>query len=179
MILSNQDIRQELYDGDLEIDPIESKQIQPASVDLTLGREFIVDTDVDADYRSLHTDPNSVRTIERKDITVGPGEFVLAHTRETVSIPRNIVAEVKGRSSVGRMGLTPHTAGWVDPGFEGQITLELTNHGEIPVVLYEGDRIAQMIFTYTNERAAPAYGEQEGSKYQGQTGVTDSRSEKR
>jgi len=106
-----------------------------------------------------------------------PQEFVLGHTAETIELPANISGEVKGRSSIGRMGLIPHTAGWIDPGFEGQITLEFVNHSDRPVKIEPGQRIAQIVFSYTNRPSANPYGEKSDSKYQGQTGVTGSRIE--
>jgi deoxycytidine triphosphate deaminase len=101
--------------------------------------------------------------------------FVLGHVEEEIEIPPYMTAEVKGRSSVGRLGVIPHTAGWGDPGFEGQLTLEFVNLSPNPIELEAGHRMAQVVFQYTNRSAAKPYGEKSDSKYQGQQGVTESR----
>jgi len=194
-VLSDKDISKEVHEyrrkqrvdlwddpEGLDIRPFDSVNLQPASYDLTLGEQF---------QRNYRYGPGTVQSVEdgaveRETQVVGedidemvvmPQEFVLGHTAETIELPANISGEVKGRSSIGRMGLIPHTAGWIDPGFEGQITLEFVNHSDRPVKIEPGQRIAQIVFSYTNRPSANPYGEKSDSKYQGQTGVTGSRIE--
>lgn len=164
MILADRDIETRL-DEDLKIDPQDDprEQIQPASVDLTLSHAFIQDGD------EYGTD----------SWTLTPGEFVLGSTVETVGVPDDLVASVEGRSSWGRKGLTIHsTAGWVDPGFVGDITLEISNEGNEPVTIEAGDRICQIVFHTLHSSARRPYGhEDRNSKYQEQTGPVESRME--
>lgn len=186
-ILSDTDIHTEIAKYEhrnhgLNIEPFDPQNVQPASYDLTLGDTF---------QRQYQHGPGSVQSVENgavdrvpqtvgediDELVVQPQEFVLGHTEECIHLPPYISGEVKGRSSVGRMGLIPHTAGWIDPGFTGQITLEFVNHSERPVKIEPGQRIAQVVFSYTNRPATKPYGEKEDSKYQGQTGVTESRIE--
>jgi len=167
------------YDGDgLNIEPYTKSNVQPASYDLTLGGSFKVEPEDGDTTQGVRYGSVKRKTYDHDRIIVQPGEFMLGHAQETVSLPSYISGEVKGRSSIGRMGLIPHTAGWVDAGFSGQITLEFVNHSSYPVEIRSGDRIAQIVFTYMNEPAAEPYGEKDDSKYQGQTGVTESRIEK-
>jgi dCTP deaminase len=183
MILSDRDIRARLATGDLKISPaIDELQLQPASVDLRLAAEFLV-------YKPSQVtclDPRVPETLsaatERLAVPDGdafilhPGELVLGSTIECVTIPRDLVARVDGRSSVGRLAVVVHaTAGFIDPGFEGQITLELSNIGRIPVRLYPGMRIAQIVFQTMTSPAALPYGTARGSHYQGQEGPQPSR----
>lgn len=184
MILSDRDLRARLRAGDLVVAPMgdEQLQLQPASIDLRLSRDFIV-------YRPAQVtclDPRDPSTIEaateRIEVAEGdafilhPGEFGLGSTVERVSIPRDLVARVDGRSSIGRLAVVVHaTAGFIDPGFEGQITLELSNIGPIPVKLYPGMRIAQIVLYQMTSPAEVPYGEGRGSQYQNQTGPRTSR----
>jgi len=181
-ILSNQEIWRELQNGDLEIDPLQADQIQPASVDLRLSNEF-------KRYRKPDDDPTSccidskdgVPENLHQDITAGniviqPGDFILASTVESLCLPPELYAEVKGRSSFGRLAVEVHkTAGVIDPGWEGDITLEITNDMPYPVRLHSGQRICQITIHRMNKPADPAYGEKYDSKYQGQSGPTPSK----
>ena len=209
MILSDRDIRRRLELGDLVIDPLDDPelQIQPASVDLRLGREFLTfkrsniqcirperGHDV-ARYVQETTIPgnsrNGQQTLkEYKEATDGdfesvqeefvlhPGDFVLGTTKERVEIPADLLAHVEGRSSLGRLAIVIHaTAGVVDPGYQGQITLELSNLGTAPVALTPDMRIAQLLFTELSTPAERPYGAERGSKYQGQAGPQASRIE--
>lgn len=161
---------------EFDIDPFTESQIQPASYDLTLGETV-------ASYQGGETlslgDASPTGSvwcdISNDAYVIQPGDFVLAHTAEHISLTDRVSAEVKGRSSIGRIGLIPHTAGWIDPGFEGQITLELVNHGPHTIEIKAGDPIAQIVFAKTDSRVVQPYGQQDASKYQGQTGVTESR----
>jgi dCTP deaminase len=184
MILSDRDLRVRLDRGDIVIDPLDDPdlQIQPASVDLRLDHEFVV-------YRLPHVpcidprDRGSVDTYtetvvveEGEAFVLHPGEFALGSTRERVSVPPDLVARVEGRSSIGRLAVVVHaTAGFIDPGFDGRITLELSNLGRLPVKLYPGMRISQVVFHTMTSAAERPYGPGRGSKYQGQTGPVTSR----
>ncbi|AFK18355.1 dCTP deaminase [Haloferax mediterranei ATCC 33500] len=184
MILSDADILSRLKEGDLVVDPIDDidMQVQPASVDLRLGTEFLEfqrtniscihpnrEHEVSEYVRETHVD-------EGDDFILHPGDFVLGTTKERVEIPPDLLATVEGRSSLGRLAVVIHaTAGIVDPGYEGQITLELSNLGSAPVALTPGMRISQLVFTEMKSPAARPYGSERGSKYQGQSGPQASR----
>lgn len=174
MTLSDTDIMNHL-ETDLGITPIDvEEQVQPASVDLRLQGELHVfeQSDEPLDTRE-EAEPEEVRTGE--ELILYPGEFAIASTVEEVEIPDYLSAEVKGRSSIGRLGFHIHTAGWVDPGFEGQITLELVNHSPRPVILHSDMRVCQIVFNMLSSPAETPYGEKANSKYQGQKGPTASR----
>ena len=177
-ILSDTDIKDELS-RELGIEPFAESNLQPASYDLTLGNEFERERGGDRrrPAQSIESGPADRRSVTTEKIEIQPGEFVLGHTEETVSLPSHITGEVKGRSSVGRLGLIPHTAGWIDPQFKGQITLEFVNHSSYPVSIESRQRIAQIVFCYTNNPVETGYGEKDDAKYQGQSGVTASRIE--
>lgn len=185
MILSDADILARLEEGDLQIEPLDDPelQIQPASVDLRLGREFLEFQH--ANIPCIH--PNSQQEVaeyveetvvegEDGEFILHPGDFVLGTTKERVAIPDDLIAHVEGRSSLGRLAIVVHaTAGLADPGYEGQITLELSNLGTAPVALTPGMRISQLTFTELSSPADRPYGEERGSKYQGQEGPQASR----
>jgi len=179
MILSDGDILRRLETGDLVVEPLEDidLQVQPASIDLRLGREFLEFQH--ANIPCIH--PTSEREVdeyvdetvveEGGEFILHPGDFVLGTTRERVAIPDDLIAHVEGRSSLGRLAIVVHaTAGLCDPGYEGQITLELSNLGTAPVALTPGMRISQLTFTELKTPAERPYGEERGSKYQGQSG---------
>jgi dCTP deaminase len=184
MILSDRDIRARLAAGDLVIDPLTDPdlQIQPASVDLRLAETFVVYTlahipCIDPrDPRSLDTYTDTVTVEEGAAFILQPGEFALGSTLERVTIPADLVARVEGRSSIGRLAVVVHaTAGFIDPGFEGRITLELSNLGRVAVKLYPGMRISQIVFHRMTSPAQRPYGPERGSKYHGQVGPATSR----
>ena len=155
MILTDRDIKERLERGDLQVEPLDDRdlQIQPASIDLRLDNSFVV-------YKLPHLacidprDPEAVssytETVQIKEgeaFVLHPGEFALGTTLEKVRIPADLVARVEGRSSIGRLAIVVHaTAGFIDPGFEGRITLELSNLGRCAVKLYPGMRISQVVF---------------------------------
>jgi len=187
MILSDTDILRRLEAGDLVIEPLDDidLQVQPASVDLRLGREFLEFQH--ANIPCIH--PNSEQETEEytERVTVDddgeyilhPGDFVLGTTHERVEIPADLIAHVEGRSSLGRLAIVVHaTAGLCDPGYEGQITLELSNLGTAPVALTPGMRISQLTFTELKTPSERPYGEERGSKYQGQSGPQASKIER-
>lgn len=159
MILSDHSIRQSLSNrGGIGIDPLpDDEQIQPASLDVKLGREvYRFDTD------QRHKSPRH---------RLQPGDRYLGHTKEEIDLPNNIAAQLAGRSSIGRQGVIVHkTAGWIDPGFTGEITLELMNLGNEPVDLRTGERVAQLVF-FRLDQTSSGY---DGS-YQGQKGATEVR----
>jgi dCTP deaminase len=184
MILSDIDILQRLETGNLGIHPIEDvdQQVQPCSVDFRLGNQFLEFNHVNIPcihpVEGVSLDGYVSETVIEDDseFILHPGDFVLATTKETVDIPADLVGHVEGRSSLGRLGIIVHsTAGLADPGYTGEITLELSNLGSAPVALSPGMRISQITFTELSSPADRPYGEERGSKYQGQTGPAASR----
>lgn len=177
-VLSDIDILNEVSKGSLLIDPFKKDNVQPASYDITLSNEFMrlrpTPNEIDIEDG---VDKDDVTTVEREEYTLHPNEFVLATTEERFRIPDYIIGDIRGRSSIGRMGLIPHTAGWVDSGFNGQITLELYNMSSNEITIKSGMRIGQIVFKYTRSRCQEPYGDKEGSKYQGQMGTTASKIE--
>ncbi|OYR55492.1 dCTP deaminase [Halorubrum halodurans] len=184
MILSDSDILDRLAAGDLAIEPLADvdQQVQPASVDLRLGERFLefqrtnipcihpTDADEVGEYVTETTVP------EGEEFILHPGDFVLGTTTERVEIPDDLVAHVEGRSSLGRLAIVVHaTAGLCDPGYKGQITLELSNLGTAPVALSPGMRVSQLTFTELKSAADRPYGSERGSKYQDQDGPQASR----
>ncbi len=179
MILADGDIRRRLDTGDLTIEPLADPdlQIQPASVDLRLGREFLEFQRTN--IPCIHPDSENevdeyvTETVveEGEEFILHPGDFVLGTTVEHVGVPDDLIARVEGRSSLGRLAVVIHaTAGIVDPGYRGQVTLELSNLGTAPVALTPGMRISQVIFTELKNAADRPYGSERGSKYQDQRG---------
>ena len=184
MILSDVDICRRLEEGDLAIEPLSDPelQIQPASVDLRLGREFLEfqRTNIPCIHpdseREVDEYVSETRVEEGGEFILHPGDFVLGTTVERVEIPADLLGTVQGRSSLGRLAVVIHaTAGIVDPGYRGQITLELSNLGAAPVALTPGMRISQLIFTELSTPAERPYGTERGSKYQDQAGPQASR----
>jgi dCTP deaminase len=184
VILSDRDLALRLKRGEIKIQPAPDPetQIQPASIDLRLGYDFqtfnhtqqaLIDP---ADPESFSHLTNLVRLKEGERFIVHPGEFVLATTLEHVEIPDDLVARLEGRSSIGRLGIVIHsTAGYIDPGFRGAITLEISNLGRIAVALYPGMRICQMAFEEMSSPVSEGYGMKRTAKYQGQQTTTVSR----
>lgn len=184
MILSDRDVRARLARGDIKIapEPDPEIQIQPASIDLRLGYDFqtfnytqqaLIDP---ADPSSFEQLTNLIHLQESERFIVHPGEFVLATTLEHVEIPDDLVARLEGRSSIGRLGIVIHsTAGYIDPGFKGRITLEISNLGRIAVALYPGMRICQIAFEEMSSPVSESYGVKRTAKYQGQQTTTLSR----
>lgn len=181
MIFSDRSIREALDAGRIVIDPLEPSFIQPSSVDLRVDSAFRVFEN----HRYPHIDPRDPQEDLTKLIEVGddpfvlhPGEFVLGSTFERVRLGDDIVARLEGKSSLGRLGLLIHsTAGFVDPGFDGYLTLELSNVANLPIAIYPGMKIGQISFYQMTTAADNPYGSTgAGSKYQGQRGPTPSRS---
>ena len=155
--------------GKLGISPLNEESIQPASIDCRLGDDFLVVEDrqmqiIDLDSEIIY------RRIKGPTITIPPHSFLLATTMEFIKLPHDLTAFVEGRSSIGRIGLFIQNAGWVDPGFEGQITLELYNANSLPIRLEAGRRICQLVFCRMDQASAAPY----HGKYQGQINATGS-----
>ena len=170
MVLSDYTIRQMLASGALRIEPIEDQQIQPASIDLRLGRFFLK---VDENCTECITMKEQLKYVhlERDEIVIPPQSFLLATTMEYIKLPPGITGFVEGRSSIGRMGLFIQNAGWVDAGFEGEITLELFNANRLPIKLEAGRRICQIVLAKMDREALKPY----CGKYQYQKGAVGSR----
>lgn len=170
MILSDGTLQKMLKEKSLVIEPVTPEQIQPASVDIRLGNTFSVVDDTPSGIIKLDSEIK-YKTITADTYLILPGQFVLATTMEYFELPDNLTAFVEGRSSLGRMGLFIQNAGWVDPGFKGEITLELYNANRCAIELKAGRRVGQLVFA---EMDVPAVNPYRG-KYQGQRGATGSR----
>lgn len=170
MILSDITIHQMLSDGKLIISPMQERQIQPASVDIRLGDTFCIVEDSSEGIINLEREVR-YKTIKSDTYLLLPGQFVLATTMEYIALPDNLTAFVEGRSSLGRLGLFVQNAGWVDPGFKGEITLELFNANRCAIELKAGRRIGQLVFALMDKPALYPY----QGKYQGQRGATGSK----
>ncbi|RAV31575.1 dCTP deaminase [Corynebacterium heidelbergense] len=181
MLLSDRDLRAAIASGDLRIEPHTDDLIQPSSVDVRLDRLFRVFNN----SRYTHIDPKLPQEELTTEVEVDgedpfilhPGEFVLGATLERFSIPTHLAGRLEGKSSLGRLGLLTHsTAGFIDPGFSGHITLELSNTANLPIALYPGMKIGQLaLFRLTSPAEAPYGTGTLGSKYQGQRGPTPSK----
>lgn len=170
MILSDSTISRLLADGTLAITPLQEEQIQPASVDIRLGHTFSIVEDSPGGVITMEKEI-VYKTIETDRYVLLPGQFVLATTMESIALPDHITAFVEGRSSLGRMGLFIQNAGWVDPGFQGEITLELFNANRCAIALQAGRRVGQLVLAQMDDRARHPY----RGKYQGQKGATGSK----
>jgi len=181
MILSDRSIREQIAAGRIVVDPLADRDIQPSSIDLHIDRYFRVFRnhtmrviDVKEDQEEL---TELVEIGGEDSLILHPGEFVLGSTLERVAIPDDVVGRLEGKSSLGRLGLLIHsTAGFIDPGFDGQLTLELSNVANLPITLYPGMKIGQISFLQMTTPAEHPYGSREaGSKYQHQVGPRPSR----
>jgi dCTP deaminase len=182
VLLSDRDIRAEIDKGRVCLEPYDPGMIQPSSVDVRIDKYFRVFEN----HRYPHIDP----AVEQADLTrlvepdgeepfiLHPGEFVLASTYEVISLPDDVAGRLEGKSSLGRLGLlTQSTAGWIDPGFSGHVTLELSNVAQLPIKLWPGMKIGQLCLFRTSSPSEHPYGRSVyGSRYQGQRGPTPSRS---
>jgi dCTP deaminase len=179
-VLADRDIRTELESGRVRIDPYDPADLQPSSVDLHLDRSFRVFRNNRYPYidvRQAQPDLTEMVTVgEEEAFILHPGEFVLGQTLEWVELPDDLVARLEGKSSLGRLGLLIHsTAGYVDPGWRGNLTLELSNVSNLPIALYPGMRIGQISFLTLSSAVERPYGSPGlGSKYQGQSEPTES-----
>ena len=179
-VLSDRDIRAAIEAGDVRIDPYDPADLQPSSVDLHLDRSFRVFRNNRYPYIDVRAPQPDLTELLRIDddepFILHPGEFVLGQTVEWVELPDDLVARLEGKSSLGRLGLLIHsTAGYVDPGWKGNLTLELSNVANLPIALYYGMRIGQISFFRMSSPVERPYGSAElGSKYQGQSEPTAS-----
>jgi dCTP deaminase len=181
VLLSDQDLRKELESGRLGIEPFDPAMLQPSSIDIRLDRYFRVFDN----SRYTHIDPQQrqdelttlVEPVDDEPFVLHPGEFVLGSTFEKVSLPDDLAGRLEGKSSLGRLGLLTHsTAGFIDPGFSGHITLELSNVANLPITLWPGMKIGQLcLFQLTSAAENPYGSAKAGSRYQGQRGPTPSR----
>ena len=181
MLLSDRDIRAHVESGRLGIDPFDPQMVQPSSVDVRLDGLFRVFNNT----RYTHIDPKQrqdeltslVEPDEGEPFVLHPGEFVLGSTLEVCSLPDDLAGRLEGKSSLGRLGLLTHsTAGFIDPGFSGHITLELSNVANLPITLWPGMKIGQLcLFRLTSPAENPYGSSVVGSKYQGQRGPTPSK----
>ena len=182
MLLSDRDIAAEIDAGRVKVEPFEPKMIQPSSVDVRLDRFFRVFEN----HKYSVIDPSIEQSELTREVAVTggehfilhPGEFVLASTYEVITLPDDIAGRLEGKSSLGRLGLLTHsTAGFIDPGFSGHITLELSNVANLPVKLFPGMKIGQLCLIKLSSPAQHPYGSAiYGSRYQGQRGPTPSKS---
>ncbi len=170
MILSDKTLFKMLEEKTLVVEPIEKEQIQPASIDIRLGNTFSIVEDTSTGIINLENKIN-YKTITSDSYILLPNQFVLATTMEYFELPDDLTAFVEGRSSLGRMGLFIQNAGWVDPGFKGEITLELYNANRCAIELKAGRRVGQLVFAKMDDTAINPY----NGKYQGQRGATGSR----
>jgi len=180
--LSDRDIRAELDAGRIKLDPFDEAMMQPSSIDIRLDRFFRVFEN----HRYPHIDPaqeqseltREVEPVGDEPFILHPGEFVLGSTYELIALPDDIAARLEGKSSLGRLGLLTHsTAGFIDPGFSGHVTLELSNVATLPIKLYPGMKIGQFCFFRLSSPSEHPYGSSVyGSRYQDQRGPTPSRS---
>ena len=179
MVLSDHTIKEEIAAGRLVFDPYDEGLVQPSSVDMRVDRTFRVFNNSRYPYIDVREEqPDLTDLVEVKPdepFILHPGEFVLGSTLERVALPDDLVARLEGKSSLGRLGLLIHsTAGYVDPGWDGFLTLELSNVANLPITLYPGMKIGQISFFRLTSPAETPYGSA-GNKYQGQRGPTPSR----
>jgi dCTP deaminase len=181
LVLSDHTIREEIAKGRIVVDPLGDGCIQPSSVDVCLDRELLVFRNSRQPYVDLRKDMvDLTEMLEISDdapFMLHPGEFVLGSTLENIELPDDLVARLEGKSSLGRIGLLIHsTAGYVDPGWKGHLTLELSNISNLPITLYYGMKIGQLSYLRLTTPADVLYGSPSlGSKYQGQVSPTASR----
>ena len=180
-VLSDRDIRAALEAGAIVIRPYDPKDLQPSSVDLHLDRRFRVFRNNRYPYIDVRAPQpdltEMVSVVDDEPFILHPGEFVLGQTLEWTELPNDLVARLEGKSSLGRLGLLIHsTAGYVDPGWKGNLTLELSNVANLPIALYYGMKIGQISYFKMSSEVDRPYGSPDlGSKYQGQRGPTPSR----
>ena len=181
MVLSDRTIRRMLAEGRIEIEPYDATLIQPSSVDVRVDRYFRVFRNSRYPFINVKEAQEDLTELVEVDgdqpFILHPGEFVLGSTLERVRLPDDLVARLEGKSSLGRLGLLIHsTAGFIDPGWNGHVTLELSNVANLPITIYHGMKIGQLSFVQMSEPADNPYGADAlGSKYQGQEGPTPSR----
>ena len=181
MVLSDRTIAARIAEGRIGIDPYDEALLQPSSVDVRVDSTFRVFHNARYPYIDVKQPQEALTEVVEisgdEPFILHPGEFVLGSTLERVTLPDDLVARLEGKSSLGRLGLLIHsTAGFIDPGFDGHVTLELSNVANLPITIYQGMKIGQISFMQMTEPASTPYGSSGlGSKYQGQRGPTPSR----
>ena len=180
MVLSDRTIRRLLAEGRIGVEPYDHELLQPSSIDVRVDRFFRVFHNARypfIDVKQPMDDLTELVEVDSGPFILHPGEFVLGSTLERITLPDDLVARLEGKSSLGRLGLLIHsTAGFIDPGWDGHVTLELSNVANLPITIYYGMRIGQLSFVQLSEPAETPYGTAAlGSKYQGQSGPTPSR----
>jgi dCTP deaminase len=181
VVLSDRTIERLIGEGRIGIDPYDPSLLQPSSVDVRVDRYFRVFHNARYPFIDVKQPQEALTELVEVDgdepFILHPGEFVLGSTLEVVSLPDDLVARLEGKSSLGRLGLLIHsTAGFIDPGFEGNVTLELSNVANLPITIYHGMKIGQISFMQMTEPTSTPYGSSAlGSKYRGQRGPTASR----
>jgi dCTP deaminase len=181
VVLSDRTIAARIAEGRIRIDPYDEALLQPSSVDVRVDRTFRVFHNARYPYIDVKQAQEALTELVEiegdEPFILHPGEFVLGATLERITLPDDLVARLEGKSSLGRLGLLIHsTAGFIDPGFDGHVTLELSNVANLPITIYDRMKIGQISFMQMTEPAASPYGSKElGSKYQGQRGPTPSR----
>jgi len=182
VLLSDGDIKKELDSGRVKVEPFDGAMLQPSSVDVRLDRFFrVFENHKYSVIDPAAEQPDLTKAVELKgdeEFILHPGEFVLASTYEVITLPDDVAGRLEGKSSLGRLGLLTHsTAGFIDPGFSGHITLELSNVANLPVKLYPGMKIGQLCLFRLSSPAENPYGSAKyGSRYQNQRGPTASKS---
>jgi dCTP deaminase len=181
VVLADRTIRRLVAEGRIEVDPFDEALIQPSSVDVRVDRLFRVFRNSRYPYIDVKQAQEELTELveidDEQPFILHPGEFVLGSTLERIKLPDDLVARLEGKSSLGRLGLLIHsTAGFIDPGWDGHVTLELSNVANLPITIYYGMKIGQLSFVQMSEPAETPYGATAiGSKYQGQRGPTPSR----
>jgi dCTP deaminase len=181
MVLSDRTIRRQLSEGRIEVEPYDESLLQPSSLDVRVDRFFRVFRNSRYPFIDVKEEMEDLTELveigEAEPFILHPGEFVLGSTLERIKLPDDLVARLEGKSSLGRLGLLIHsTAGFIDPGWDGHVTLELSNVANLPITIYYAMKIGQLSFVQLTEAAETPYGANGlGSKYQGQAGPTPSR----
>jgi dCTP deaminase len=181
VVLSDRTIRRLIAEGRIGIDPLDATLLQPSSLDVRVDRLFRVFRNSRYPYIDVKTRQEDLTELveveDGESFILHPGEFVLGSTLERITLPDDVVGRLDGKSSLGRLGLLIHsTAGFIDPGWDGHVTLELSNVANLPITIYPGMKIGQLSFVQLSEPAERPYGSEGiGSKYQGQRGPTPSR----
>ncbi|MEM0379622.1 MAG: dCTP deaminase [Nanopusillaceae archaeon] len=197
MILSDKKIKEYINNKKIIVEPFEESLVGPASLDIRLGFKFRVFKNInkesidiknykdeiiyrseEKDYVIYHGEYSDLYNVKREDIpiVIHPGEFILASIYEYIELPKNIAAQINGRSSIGRLGILVHTsAGWIDPGYAGHLTLEIYNVNKFPIKLYPLTKIAQIVFHELDEDVEFSYRDRKTSKYVFEDGATESR----
>ncbi len=175
MILSDRDIKEQLKSGKLFVEDLSNERIMAGWIDLSLGNEFRIFKTTKHPYIDVRKPIDNTESIslgEEDTFMMHPGEFVLGHVKESITLPDDLAAYIDGQSSLGRIGMVVHiTAGFVDPGFSGRLTLEMTNVGKLPVLVHPGMKICKLVLFKLSSPAEMPYNKRKDQKYMNQSGV--------